>query len=74
MTSGSVPLVIGSAGQFRALRAALVDLHYDEPSICGRACIRSIFEFQTMSEHRENGIGLCVTVMIALAGAVTIAC
>src|SRR5438874_6549705 len=58
MTTGSVPLVMGSAEQFRALRTALVNLHYDEVSICCRAGIRSIFEFRTKSEHRQTGIEL----------------
>ena len=58
MTTDSVPLVMGTAEQFRALRSTLVDLHYDEASICARAGVRSIFEFRTKSEHRQTGIEL----------------
>src|SRR6266704_2850689 len=58
MTTDSVPLVMGTAEQFRALRSVLVDLHYDEAFICARAGIRSIFEFRTKSEHRQTGIEL----------------
>ena len=53
-----MPLAMGSPEQFRALRAALADLHYDEASICARAGIRSIFEFRTKSEQRQSGIEL----------------
>ena len=58
MITDSVPLVIGSAGQFQALRSALMNLHYDEASICARAGIRSIFEFKTKFENRQSGIEL----------------
>ena len=58
MPADSMPLVMGSPEQFRALRSALVDLHYDEATICARAGIRSIFEFRTKSEHRQTGIEL----------------
>ena len=58
MITGSVPLIMGSADEFRAWRAALINLHYDEASICSRAGIRSIFEFRTKSEQRQTGIEL----------------
>jgi len=58
MHASSIPLVMGSPEQFLALRSTLVDLHYEESSICARVGIRSIFEFRTKSEHRQTGIEL----------------
>src|SRR5579864_1080828 len=58
MTTDSFPLVMGSAEQFLALRSALMNLHYDEASICARAGVQSIFEFRTKSEQRQTGIEL----------------
>jgi SAM-dependent methyltransferase len=49
---------MGSAEQFRTLRSALINLHYDEASICARTGVRSIFEFRTKSEQRQTGIEL----------------
>src|SRR5215472_13887382 len=58
MTTDSVPLVFGSDDQFRALRSVLTSLHYDEPSICTRTGVQSIFDFRTKAEQREAGIEL----------------
>src|SRR5215472_12295573 len=58
MITDTVPLVFGSDEQFRELRSVLAGLHYDEPSICTRAGVKSIFDFRTKSEHRETGLEL----------------
>jgi carbamoyltransferase len=58
MTTDTLPLVFGSDEQFQTLRSALADMHYDEPSICARSGVQSIFDFRTKSEHRETGIEL----------------
>jgi methylase of polypeptide subunit release factors len=58
MTTDSLPLVLGSDEQFGALRAVLAGLQYDEPSICARAGVKTIFDFRTKSERRQTGIDL----------------
>jgi SAM-dependent methyltransferase len=48
-----LPLLMGSPEAFAALRSALIELHFDEASICGRVGITNIFEFSTRWEGRE---------------------
>lgn len=54
----SLPLLIGPADQFSALRLALDRLGYTESAICQRVGIDSIFEFRTIREDRKAGIEL----------------
>lgn len=47
------PLVLGSPEAFTTLRSALIELHFDEASICERVGIPNMFEFSTRWEGRE---------------------
>ncbi len=51
----SVPLRLGAPEQFAALRSALIQLRYDEPSVCERLGIASIYEFLTEWDSRPTG-------------------
>src|SRR5581483_6121649 len=52
----SLPLLIGSADQFAALRSLLERLGYTESAICRRVGIQSIFQFRTIREDRKTGL------------------
>lgn len=52
----SLPLLIGSAEQFSALRSALEQSGYTETAICRRCGFESIFQFRTIREDRQTGV------------------
>src|SRR5579872_4180245 len=52
----SIPLLIGPADQFAALRSGLEGSGFTESAICRRVGIESIFQFRTIREQRQTGI------------------
>ena len=52
----SLPLLIGSADQFSALRSAFEEAGFNEAAICRRVGIDSIFQFRTIREDRKTGV------------------
>ena len=52
----TIPVRMGSAQQFQALRSGLEESHYNEAAICARTGAPSIFEFQRIMEGRQTGV------------------
>src|SRR5690242_10159394 len=48
----------GTPQQYETVRRLLRNLRYEEPSVCARTRISSIFEFKTLNEGRTTGTDL----------------
>jgi methylase of polypeptide subunit release factors len=67
-----IPLTIGTPEEFRALRAALVELNYTEAAICARTGAKAIYDFKSTFEKRRQGTeindGLDVLIRLLMDG------